>query len=332
MTVSIVIPIYKVEQYVERCLASVLQQEYRQIEVILVDDCTPDHSMEVARAYIEKSPKSRDLSFKYVSLECNRGASAARNKGIEIATGEYIFFLDSDDEITPDSIALLVEPLKQHRYDFVTGYYEVRGDMYPPQKVVGAIMGVSKIAESYGTYQWHCMIWNKLCRRQYLLDNELFFKEGTIYEDELWSALIACTAKSMYAVNKNTYIYYIREGSVMTAQNMSMRLSRLKLILRSFYEYLSKRGIWFNEISGVESLLKRYVYNQMREEGNGDYAIYASIRECDVRSFALKNRIYSTLKERILNLDKYMPAFLGYPYTKLIGQYWRVKERLHSSH
>ena len=87
--VSIIIPVYKVEPYIIKCIDSVLHQNYRFMEVILVDDRTPDHSMQMAIDYIEQSKLSHDIHFKYVKHDCNRGLSAARNTGIDAATGEY---------------------------------------------------------------------------------------------------------------------------------------------------------------------------------------------------------------------------------------------------
>ena len=73
MLVSVIIPVYKVEQYIERCIESILNQTYRQLEVILVDDCSPDHSMEIAEMYIQNSSKARDLQFRYLHHDHNRG-------------------------------------------------------------------------------------------------------------------------------------------------------------------------------------------------------------------------------------------------------------------
>lgn len=329
MKVSIVIPIYKVEEYVERCLESVLRQTYRQLEVILVDDCTPDHSMEIAKTYIEQAPYGKDLNFVYLKHEKNRGLSAARNTGMDAATGEYVYFLDSDDEITPDCISLLVEPLKQRKYDFVMGHYEVKGDTYfPPQKVNGELLGKASIAKAYSHYDWHCMAWNKLCNIDFLKQHDLYFKEGLIHEDELWSAELACVAESMYMVDRETYLYYIRENSIKTGELEAQRLYWYKMVLKSFYEYLDKHEVWSEEVEGVERMLKDYVSAYVRGENRRDYVIYKTIHRCDVRSIALKNKAFPTLKDKILNLDKYLPTFIGFPYIKLLRQYWRMKDKI----
>jgi glycosyltransferase involved in cell wall biosynthesis len=98
LKISIIIPIYKVESYIERCNTSVLRQTYRNLEVILVDDYTPDSSMEIAKAVINEN-QNCGMNFVFLKHDHNFGLSAARNTGINAATGDYLFFLDSDDEL-----------------------------------------------------------------------------------------------------------------------------------------------------------------------------------------------------------------------------------------
>lgn len=161
--VSIIIPVYNVEPYVERCIESVLCQRYRELEVIIVDDCTSDHSIELIRKCINCSD-SKGLVFKFLKHDKNRGISAARNTGIRAATGDYIFLMDSDDRISENCISLLVEPLKDCLYDFVMGECETRGTDWnlPPRNMGGSMIGAEKIAEAYNLNNWHCFPWNKL--------------------------------------------------------------------------------------------------------------------------------------------------------------------------
>ena len=104
--VSINIPVFKCEKYILRCLESVKNQTYKNLEIILVNDCTPDESMTIIKQFVNENP---DLTVKVYEHEKNSGLSVVRNTGINASVGEYIYFLDSDDEITEDCIALLVE-------------------------------------------------------------------------------------------------------------------------------------------------------------------------------------------------------------------------------
>ena len=105
-SISIIIPVYNVEQYIEECLLSVANQTMTEgIECIIVDDCGPDNSAAIAKRFVDSY--QGDIRFTFIQRENNGGLSAARNTGIEAATGEYIYFLDSDDFIVPECIKTL---------------------------------------------------------------------------------------------------------------------------------------------------------------------------------------------------------------------------------
>ena len=103
MKVSVIIPVYNVALYVERCLLSVLNQTWQDLEVLVVNDCTPDNSMEIVRRVVVGHP--RGAMVRVLEHEVNRGLSAARNTGIRAATGDYLYFLDSDDYLPSDSMS-----------------------------------------------------------------------------------------------------------------------------------------------------------------------------------------------------------------------------------
>ena len=119
-SVSIIIPVYNVEPYVEDCIRSVIRQTYGgKMECIVVDDCGTDNSMDVVERVIGEY--NGPIPFRILHHEHNRGLSAARNTGMDAATGDYLFFLDSDDELTDDCIEKLTEPLVKEWYDVVIG-------------------------------------------------------------------------------------------------------------------------------------------------------------------------------------------------------------------
>ena len=107
--ISVIIPVYKVEKYLPKCLDSVLNQSYSNLEIILVDDGSPDNCGEICDEYAKQ-----DERFKVIHCEKNGGASAARNKGLEIATGDYIAFIDSDDYVTEKYLRTLVKDLENN--------------------------------------------------------------------------------------------------------------------------------------------------------------------------------------------------------------------------
>ena len=117
MRISIIVPVYNVESYIYNCLTSIVSQKtVHEIECILVDDCGNDNSIEIIRQFI-KDYTGR-IAFKLVGHNHNRGLSAARNTGLDICTGDYVLFLDSDDVLPQNSIHNLSQPLKYYQYDF----------------------------------------------------------------------------------------------------------------------------------------------------------------------------------------------------------------------
>ena len=218
--VSIVVPVYGVEKYVGRCFDSVAAQTYPNLECVFVDDRGPDASMDVLRERI--AAYRGNVRFRVVRHERNRGLSAARNTGADAATGEYVYFLDSDDLLTPDCVALLAEPLRERRVDFVLGNYASGGDrscFIPVKAADGFIRGNAEIRARYLRGEWFMMAWNRLVKREFLVRENLRFAEGLLHEDNLWSFQLACVAESMCVVRAPTYVYTIRGNSIMTAKS-----------------------------------------------------------------------------------------------------------------
>lgn len=262
ITVSIVIPVYKVAAYIGDCLESVWRQTYPSLEVILVNDATPDDSMAQAALWIEKL-RGR-FEVKVVNHEQNRGLSAARNTGMKEATGDWIYFLDSDDEITPDCIELMVaEVVKHPDVDFVIGNVKFVGATWDfPLKCKTYVAGNEKILHDYTTYKWYMMVVNRLYKKTYLLQNNLYFKEGLLHEDELYSFQVATTAQAMAAVYEETYIYKVRSVGSITAQRKLKNFEDILYIDQEKYAYILKQyhqGIFAISYSYALDCIHSYV-------------------------------------------------------------------------
>ena len=179
MKVSIIIPVYNVSKYIERCLKSVLGQTWKDLEIILVDDCTPDDSMDIVRGILETSSRSDIVTI--LKHEKNRGLSAARNTGIRQATGNYLYFLDSDDYLPANGIELLADAAIQYDVDFVIGNYEITGSpRWTPPLLLDTCLLVNnkEILSAYSKDKWYVMAWNKLIRKSFVNDSSLFFRKG----------------------------------------------------------------------------------------------------------------------------------------------------------
>ena len=242
LLVSIIIPIYKVEPYIVRCIESTLCQTYRNLEVILVDDCSPDHSIELAKECIETSRFSNDITFIYLHHDSNRGLSAARNTGIKASKGEYVFFLDSDDEITPICIEkLITQVLKYPDVDIVQGntwcndfkkqkWLDLSTKEFPEYSMDKQWINRQLINIDYNLIDFIPVIsCNKLIRRKTITDYGLWFKEGIVHEDEYWRLMSRNYIRSIAFCNDITYNYYVRENSIATSNQNKDKKSHSKL-------------------------------------------------------------------------------------------------------
>lgn len=275
--VSIIIPVYKVEPYIVRCVESVLHQTYRNIEVILVDDYTPDQSMELAKKIIRQSPLSQDFMFVFLSHDQNRGLSVARNTGIDASTGDYIYFLDSDDELKPFCIESLVNNAEEYGLpEIVIGSFikslEDNKDSIVVEDVVlnpAFYDNNMKILDAYLYGEIYQMGWNKMIKRDFLLNNKLYFFEGILHEDFLWTFILCNKATTMLLSQLTTYIYKVRKGSIMTSMTDRNYESTIRIlnIVRNYYNtgYLDRANIkschCYNDM--FEKVSQSIIYSKM---------------------------------------------------------------------
>ena len=211
--ISVIIPVYNVASYIEECLQSVFQQTYQSLEVLIIDDCGKDNSMQLVKNFIEKI---KDVRFKIIQHPKNLGLSAARNTGIKNATGDYLYFLDSDDFISNNCIETFITLIKQHPdSDIVFG----SASFYPNQWGNFCLHVNNNIIPEYSNNRkWINNVffkddflpvtaWNKLVKTEFINKNRLFFKEGVFYEDELWYFLIANFCHKISFNKQYTYFY-----------------------------------------------------------------------------------------------------------------------------
>lgn len=245
MLISIIIPVYKVEEYIERCIQSVISQDYQgDLECLLIDDCTPDNSCAIIGNILDKY--DGPIKFRLLHHEKNRGLSAARNTGIDNAQGDYIYFLDSDDYISSDCISKLSAPLSERDYDIVIGNYTTLGTdvIFPPLELGNRqLTHNDEIIESYTLYEWYMMAWNKLCGLSFLRSNSLYFKEGLIQEDELWSFQCACMANTLRSIDDTTYFYCIRESSIIGSKGELDRKRQSMVIYGYMQDFLNRNQL-----------------------------------------------------------------------------------------
>ncbi len=291
MKISIIVPVYNVAPYIAACLQSVMHQTCQDaLECILVDDCGTDNSMEVVgetlKAY--KGP----IDFKVVHHTQNRGLSAARNTGMAEATGDYVYFLDSDDEIAPDCIQRLATPLQQEAFDMVVGECRIEGGSIPGvalQLPGGTILRGKEILHAYRLQQWYMMSVNKL-------------------------------AQSMTIISAETYIYKLRQGSI-TEHTLSPRhITSLNTILAEMSSFAQSHALTSD--SDVHNIIRNFqlavlhrashlqVYRQQRLQMHSSWLNCLSLNGTDI-------------KKQLRDLHLALPIPLAIPYLKLLLKYYQ---------
>ena len=227
LDVSIIVPVYNVENYIADCFQSVANQTYTgPMECLFIDDCGNDNSILVLEGLI----KAYDgpIEMRLLHHEKNKGLSGARNTGIANAKGDYLFFLDSDDQLYPFSISRLVDvAINENMPDVVLGGYQVSISDHPINQYCcdyEVINGQPAIAKAFLDDKLFCMAPNKLVRREFIIGNSLFFKEGIIHEDNLWSFQSFHLAQKIVTIPEKTYYYLIHSGSIMTSKDREKQI------------------------------------------------------------------------------------------------------------
>jgi glycosyltransferase involved in cell wall biosynthesis len=208
--ISVIIPVYNGEQYIENCLKNILSQTCKELEIIVVNDGSTDRSAEIAGKF----------PVTVISHEKNRGLSAARNTGIDAAKGEYIHFMDADDGINPDFYKNLLEAITETGADIACGGMVNERNKYKTQrfrkkKVYTSAHGRLKV--TYVGKRGYCVRY--LFRLDFLKKQNLRFEEGRYVEDLMFSLPAVYYAGKMVVVPGTEYYYYYRKNSILTCND-----------------------------------------------------------------------------------------------------------------
>lgn len=210
--ISVIVPIYNVEQYLPRCIDSIINQTYKNLEIILVDDESPDNCGKICDEYKAKDARIRVIHQK------NRGLSGARNAGIDIATGEFLGFVDSDDYIEPTMYETLYHDIKKFEagLSICSRYYEFedgkRVERYKLDKDIKVYTGKDAIVEMNNYSSFDMSAWDKLYKRE--LFAEIRFPEGKLSEDFFIMHRLLDEAKVVTFNPSPLYIYVQRNNSI----------------------------------------------------------------------------------------------------------------------
>lgn len=223
MKFSVIVPVYNVEAYLDDCLSSLQAQDFADFEVICVNDGSTDRSREILSEWAGKMPQIRVID------RVNGGLSAARNTGLETASGDYVVFVDSDDWVEPTMLSRLAE--EAHGEDMICFACRksdsgVTDTLIPEQN------------DGWSYYNRHALehrevpfvcVWQRCYRREFLLENKLCFREGILHEDNEFTPRACLKSKRVKVIPNVLYNYRIRSGSIMTTRGLRSKESLITI-------------------------------------------------------------------------------------------------------
>lgn len=318
--VSIIIPVYNAEKHIERCLESFLRQTYTDIEILLIDDGSSDKSKLICQKFVQ-----RDERFKYY-YQANAGVSAARNKGISLATGKYIGFCDSDDWVENDMYEILISLLEEYDADVsivsCIAHKQNENPNYIDSEKTLILTPESAIKEMHMTRHYEGQLWNKLFKRE-LFQKIQLDENIKIFEDllVLWSIFLKSNKIVYKDVHK--YHYIINDESALNSVYSAKDLDRIKAcnkmkkMARDNYPNLEKY-VDRTLLMACITISKKIILSDIKDKKNMKY----------LRNTA--KEIYTKELEDILPEDRRRKAviFLKYYYLFVLKNkisFWKKK-------
>lgn len=223
--ISVIVPIYNVEKYLARCVDSIVNQTYKNLEIILIDDGSPDRCPQMCDDYAEKDSRIKVVHKK------NGGLSDARNAGMAVATGEYISFIDSDDYVSDDFFECLLDVMNKENSDIVECsvvkfYEDNRFDEFSDDLSVKTYDTQDAMSALIAENPFHQHVWNKLYKTELVKD--IPYAVGKLNEDEFWTYQVFGRANKVSKLNKTMYYYFQRNSSIMGVGYNIRRLDALE--------------------------------------------------------------------------------------------------------
>ena len=317
--VSIIVPVYNVEAYLRECLDSIIAQTYTNLEVILVNDGSTDSSGQICNEYAAK-----DSRFMVIEKP-NGGQSSARNAGMQAAKGEYVYFIDSDDWIQPDTISFCVQAMISANADFcffnADSFTESGYGMpqrYHRAKQYEHSLGMDVLWQLCQNNEYHCSIPLLFFKNDFLLMNKMFFMSGIVYEDMLFTFQAYALAKKVEYVNKNFYQRRYRDNSTMTSRTTPFKFRSAKTVYEQLIFFSKEHGIVESETTrryitrcalNVINIFSRLLFNERM-------ACSAEFR--DFKRDVLNHHAFGEMALR-MRCHGYVPWLIYKVYEKSLG-------------
>lgn len=270
--ISVVIPIYNTEKYIVECVESVLENGQVEVEIICIDDGSTDSSLKLVKELAEKHD-----CIKVVSQE-NKGQSAARNKAIQMASGKYLYFLDSDDKIGKEALKSLFGYLEKDNLDVL---YFSGASFYETEELAEKFKNFEMAYMRTGTYEGVCSGLElleqlrdqkdfsvspciQIVRREFLMEHGILFCEGIIHEDNLFTFQVMMNAKRAKCINDVYFYRRVRESSVMTKEMSYKNLLGYFVCFKKMIDYVYGREIRPEDERAVDITLRTVKFHVRR--------------------------------------------------------------------
>ena len=294
--VSVIVPIYNVETYLKKCIDSIINQTYRNLEIILINDGSPDNCGTICDEYADKDERIK------VIHKNNGGLSDARNVGLEIATGDFITFVDSDDWIELDTYEVMINAMNKYAADMVVSninyVYDDKSNRKNDEYQIRIFNKEEAMKELIHDGLVQAVVWNKLYKKE-LIDN-MKFKVGKLNEDEFFTYKICARAEKIIYIPNALYQYRQRENSIMGTYSLK-RLDgvealyeRLNFIKKKFPNLYAqaKLGFCYACIYHYQIILRNNINDKKSKNILNKYRKNIKFCKSDIKSYTLKDNIY----------------------------------------
>lgn len=311
--VSIIVPVYNVRDYICRCVNSVLNQTYTNIELILIDDYDMQNSLDVVSTTLMDSY----FDYKIVKHSENKGLSIARNTGISVSTGDYLFFLDSDDELPHNAIELLVNKAIETNSEVIMGALSwienMKNNYYTNGNV--NIRGNKNIIEFIRTHSVLLIGCNKLIKRNFIIKNDLYFHPNILHEDLLYSFLLFSYLNSISFIENVTYLYYVRNNSITTQSFNEKKIDSFVEMMKVMRSVILKM-----KNNDLYALYKSRCFSMLEITATSKNSNYIELIQKNALKDIGRNILssYTSLKDIFKTIPFYISASLVHIYLNLI--------------
>ncbi|MDD3139235.1 MAG: glycosyltransferase [Lachnospiraceae bacterium] len=267
--VSIIIPAYNVEKYINRCLQSVVEQTYRSLEIIVIDDGSTDHTNAICLEWCEKDTRISLIT------QSNRGLSAARNRGIAVAQGVFLFFVDSDDWLEKNAIEKLLEVQKKQRADIVCcgiiSSYDDGKEIPFTREGSFCVSGIEAVKQMMVSNTICTVAWNKLYRAA--LWDTVQYPVGKLHEDEFTTYKLLYQSERVAYTGEYLYHYFQRKSGLLNQIYQSGSLNKLEAISERTEMFHNKGNLELESLSIMDYVTYiKFLYRKSSEMQDEDRA------------------------------------------------------------